>query len=56
MKKRLWCRLWVKSGIEQLQAPRYMDDRVYSVTGVRVDADRLAPGIYIKNGRKFIVK
>ena len=44
------------SGIEQLQAPRYMDDRVYSVTGVRVDADRLAPGIYIKNGRKFIVK
>ncbi len=29
---------------------------VYNMRGQRVDADRLQPGIYIRNGKKFIVR
>ena len=29
---------------------------VYAIDGRRVDADRLRPGLYIRNGKKFIVK
>lgn len=29
---------------------------VYSIMGVKVDSDNLLPGIYIKNGKKFIVR
>ena len=31
-------------------------DGVYDLSGRRVDSDRLKPGIYLTNGRKFIVK
>lgn len=44
------------SGIEQLMAERFFDDNIYTLQGVRVDADQLRPGIYIKHGRKFVVK
>jgi endonuclease I len=44
------------SGIEQLMAERFYDDNIYTLQGVRVDADQLRPGIYIKHGRKFVVK
>lgn len=32
------------------------DNIVYTINGVRVNADNLPAGIYIKNGKKFIVK
>ena len=33
------------------------DDAVYSLQGVRIPADaQLAPGIYIRGGRKFVVR
>ena len=31
------------------------DDAVYNLRGQRVDADNLAPGIYIRGGKKFVV-
>ena len=44
------------SGIEQMKAQRYDDDRIYNLMGVQMNASDLVPGIYIKNGRKFVVK
>lgn len=35
---------------------RPVDNRVFNLMGVEVDRENLAPGIYISNGRKFIVK
>lgn len=35
---------------------RISDDAVYNLKGQRVDEDWLAPGIYIRGGKKFIVK
>lgn len=32
------------------------DTPVYNLQGIRVDINKLTPGIYISNGRKFIVK
>ena len=33
------------------------DDAVYNLQGVRMPADtQLAPGIYLRNGKKFIVR
>lgn len=36
-------------------APVY-DDQTYTLAGVRVDDGQLRPGIYIRNGKKFVVK
>ena len=44
------------SGIEQQMAERFTDDHIYNLMGVRMDADQLTPGIYIKNGRKVVIK
>ena len=44
------------SGIEQMKAQRYDDDRIYNLMGVQMNASDLVPGIYIRNGRKFVVK
>jgi endonuclease I len=44
------------SGIEQMKAQRYDDDRIYNLMGVQMNVSDLVPGIYIKNGRKFVVK
>ena len=44
------------SGIEQIAAERFSDDRIYNLMGVQMNASDLVPGIYIKNGRKFVVK
>ena len=44
------------TGIEQLKAERFIDNRIYNMMGVEMDEHQLAPGIYIKNGRKFVVK
>lgn len=35
---------------------RPADNRVFNLMGVEVDRENLAPGIYISNGKKFIVK
>ena len=44
------------SGIEQMKAERYVDNRIYNLMGVEMNENNLTPGIYIKNGRKFVVK
>ena len=43
----------------QLAAPRPADETVYTLSGVRLDgsnAGGLAPGLYIRNGRKVVVR
>ena len=44
------------SGIEQMKAEHFSDNRIYNVVGVQMDGKRLPAGIYIKNGRKMIIK
>jgi len=44
------------TGIEQMAAERFNDDRIYNIMGVQMDENLLAPGIYIKNGKKFVKK
>ena len=44
------------SGIEQMKAERFSDNRIYNVVGVQMDEKQLPAGIYIKNGRKMIIK
>lgn len=41
-------------GITTTTAPT--DNAVYTISGMKVNADNLKPGLYIKQGRKFIVK
>jgi len=45
-------------GIESIWAETAQpaSNAVYTLTGVRVDTDCLAPGIYIRGGKKFLVK
>ena len=44
------------TGIEQMAAERFSDDRIYNIMGVLMDENQLVPGIYIKNGKKFMKK
>ena len=44
------------SGIDQLAVEPVYDGYTYTITGVRVDEDQLRPGIYIRNGKKFVVR
>ncbi len=44
------------TGIQQVKTAVMTDDRIYNMMGVQVDEHQLTPGIYIKNGRKFVVK
>ena len=44
------------SGIEEIHRAIMVDGRIYNLMGVVMDEGQLKPGIYIKNGRKFIVK
>ena len=44
------------SGIEEIRRAVMADGRIYNLMGVVMDEGQLKPGIYIKNGRKFIVK
>ena len=39
-----------------IKPERFTDEAIYNMKGQRVDSDNLTPGIYIRNGRKFIVK
>ena len=49
---------WETTGIDEVKAsPAQVDDEaVYNLSGVKMDADNLPKGIYIRGGKKFIVK
>ena len=45
------------SGIENVSIDNVADDApVYNMQGIKVDASQLPAGVYIRSGRKFIVK
>lgn len=46
------------SGVEHVvvNVPSANDDAVYSLQGVRINSKNLPAGIYVKNGKKFVVK
>lgn len=44
------------TGIRSVFSKPVNDGYIYNLMGVRVDADQLRPGIYVRNGRKFVVK
>ena len=45
------------TGIEQITQPeRVTDNHIYNIIGICVDGQTLKPGIYIKNGSKFVIK
>ena len=43
-------------GIEQLGINQDSETDIYSLSGVKVDASNLMPGVYVRNGKKFVVK
>ena len=45
-----------QTGIEQVENERCNDDRIFNLAGVQMDRKRLPAGIYVKNGRKVVVK
>ena len=49
---------WATTGIDEVKAsPAQVDDEaVYNLSGIKMDADNLPKGIYIRGGKKFIVK
>jgi hypothetical protein len=44
------------TGISQKPTISMSSDAIYTLSGVRVDSDNLRPGIYIKNGKKIMIK
>ena len=32
------------------------NDDVFTLSGIKVDSDHLKPGVYVRNGKKFVVK
>ncbi len=47
----------VATGIEEAKAvTKKTNNAVYNLQGVKVNADKLVKGIYIQNGKKFVVK
>lgn len=46
----------VNNGIHQMEMARVTDDAIYTISGMRVNNSHLHPGIYIKNGKKIIIK
>lgn len=44
------------TGIEMVQREPLYDNKVYNLMGVEVDARSLTPGIYVRNGKKFIYR
>ena len=52
-----FCTISPKSGIETLSILNPQPSAIYTLQGVRVvGTENLKPGIYIRDGRKFIVK
>lgn len=46
----------VEAGIQTIRVDRPMSDGVYTLDGRRVKSQSLKPGIYIKGGKKIVVK
>ena len=47
----------VATGIDSIDASMLTDnDKVYTLSGVRVNANRVAKGVYIVNGQKMVIK
>jgi hypothetical protein len=46
----------VEAGIQTIRVDRPMSDGVYTLDGRRVQSQSLKPGIYIKGGKKIVVK
>jgi len=44
------------NGIKTVSAEETGDGSVYNLSGQKMDADNLPAGVYIKNGKKFVVK
>ena len=51
-----FCTLGSASAISSVRAETTADDAVYDLTGRRVDAASLKSGIYIKSGKKIVVR
>ena len=49
---------WETTGIDEVKASSAQvdDEAVYNLSGIKMDADNLPKGIYIRGGKKFIVK
>lgn len=46
----------VASGVSAIETGTTVQHSIYTISGQRVNGANLAPGIYIQNGRKFVVK
>ena len=44
------------TGIEQLKTERLNDNRIFNIVGVQMDENQLNAGVYIKNGRKVVIR
>ncbi|MBO6288333.1 MAG: hypothetical protein J6M94_07070, partial [Prevotella sp.] len=45
------------TGIDSIELSTLTDnDKVYTLSGVRVNANRVAKGVYIVNGQKVVIK
>jgi hypothetical protein len=51
-----FCTTEVVTDIHTLPANRVDDNHVYDLNGRRVNADNLRPGLYIKGGKKMVVR
>lgn len=49
---------WDVTGLDEVQASsaQMNDEAVYNLSGIRMDSDNLPKGIYIRGGKKFVVK
>ena len=46
----------VATGVMELHAPKNTDNSVYDLNGRKMNEDNLKPGLYIKNGKKVVIK
>ena len=46
----------VVNGITELHAPKNTDNSVYDLNGRKMNEDDLKPGLYIKNGKKVVIR
>ncbi len=46
----------VSTGLTIIEDNQSSQGKIYNLMGIEMDAEKLSPGIYIKNGKKFIVR
>ena len=51
-----FCTTVITTGIKAVNNDLQDDDAIYDPIGYRMNADQLKPGIYIKGGKKILVK